>query len=82
MVAGFAPFAVQIGGYAGIVIVAEAVVPVTAGRGGAEYPPAFVIGYRQVSLVGIMPADHPPLHIIFMPQVVVLEGVALFQISL
>ncbi len=82
VVVGFTPFAIQIGGNAGVVIIAETVMPVAAGRGGAEYPTALVIGYRQVSLVGIMPADHPPLHIIFMPQVVVLESITLVQIAL
>ncbi|PHM36732.1 hypothetical protein Xmau_04095 [Xenorhabdus mauleonii] len=64
-----------------MVIVAEAVMPVTAGGSGAEYPTAFVVGYRQVGLVSVMPTGHSPLLVVLMPQVVVLEGVTLTQIA-
>ncbi|WP_438818395.1 hypothetical protein [Xenorhabdus bovienii] len=44
VVAGFAPFTIQIGGDAGVIIVAEAVTPVAAGGGGAEHPATPVVG--------------------------------------
>ncbi|OTA14075.1 hypothetical protein Xbed_03742 [Xenorhabdus beddingii] len=81
MVVGFTAFAVPIGGDARLIVIAEMVTPVATGGSHADDTPLFIISQAEIGLVGIMPADHPPLCIIVMPQVIVLERVTLMQVA-
>ncbi|MBC8952286.1 hypothetical protein Xenpb_00976 [Xenorhabdus sp. PB62.4] len=79
---GFATFGVRIGSNTRLIIIAEPITPVTAGRRHTDHPSLCIISEMQISLIGIVPAGHAPLHIIFMPQMVVLERLTFTQIAL
>ncbi|WP_408673297.1 hypothetical protein, partial [Xenorhabdus doucetiae] len=56
--------------------------PVTAGRGHADHPAPVIIREMEIGLVSIVPTGHSPLCIVFVPQMVVLKGVTLAQVTL
>ncbi|PHM31349.1 hypothetical protein Xsze_02042 [Xenorhabdus szentirmaii DSM 16338] len=81
MIMTFPAFTVQIGGDTGIIIITEAVMPVTTGGISADDTPLLIISEVKIRLVGIVPAGHPPLGIVLMPQVVVLEWLTFVQVA-
>ncbi|MBC8947389.1 hypothetical protein Xind_03953 [Xenorhabdus indica] len=82
MILGFTAFSINISRDTGLIIILETIAPVATGGGRCENSPTIIIGKRDICLIGIVPADHPSLSIIFMPQVVMLESLTFMQVVL
>ncbi|PHM79202.1 hypothetical protein Xcab_00285 [Xenorhabdus cabanillasii JM26] len=82
VVLGFTAFSVPIGGDACLIIIVEMITPIAAGGGSCEYPSTIIVGEIDICLISIVPAGHPPLCVIFMPQVVMLERFTFMQVAL